>query len=90
MISEYRLVLVEWADAEGGVRSGWRPIEDMAQDTVPCYSVGWLVDDGDPMVVCPHMGKAGDRTIGDGEIRIPAAWCSRIVDLVEKPARKRK
>jgi len=84
-----RLVLVEWLDAEGGIRSGWRPVKDMSREPVPCKSVGWLKDDDDNMLlVIPHLGTAGNEHIGDGEIRIPKGWATKITDLIEKKRRR--
>lgn len=92
-----RLVLIEWNDAEGGVRVGWRPVAQMSSATTPCKSVGWLKEAGDPgydeevLIIIPHLGdhENKDGVLGDGELRIPAGWPVRIVDLIEKPKRKR-
>lgn len=87
-----RLVLVEWHDAEGGVRAGWRPVAQMSAELTPCKSVGWLKQsDNEVLVIVPHLGdhENKDGVLGDGEIRIPTSWATRVVDLIEKPKRKR-
>lgn len=93
-----RLVLVEWRDAEGGVRAGWRLVSQMSSELTPCKSVGWVKEDGDEgyvegvLIVVPHLGDHENREalLGDGELRIPAAWAQRVVDLVEKPKRRKR
>ena len=85
-----RLVRVDWQDATGGVRTGWRPIPSMTDTTTPARSVGWLVhEDDDMIVICPHQ-VGHDYGEGDGEIRLDRRWLTRIVDLVEaKPTRRK-
>ena len=85
-----KLVLVEWTDATGGVRTGWRSIASMAETTAPARAVGWVVhEDATVLVICPH--QVGDNFgEGDGEIRIGRSWVTRLVDLVEAPKRGRK
>ena len=85
-----KLVLVEWTDATGGLRTGWRPVASMADTTTPARSVGWLVhEDDDVIVVCPHQ-VGHDYGEGDGEIRLDRRWLVRVVDLVEVPAKGKK
>ncbi|MBM4071738.1 MAG: hypothetical protein FJ271_22850 [Planctomycetes bacterium] len=79
-----RLVLIEWKDAAGGERSGWKPIAEMARDKPhSCKSVGWIAHEDDKcLVLVPHTTRDDD---GDGEIRIPKDWCQKVTDLIEKP-----
>lgn len=78
------LVLVNWRDAAGGNRSGWRTLESMKGDGLhACQSVGFLLRRTDEFItVVPHVSL--DQ--GDGEISIPAAWVTSVVELVAKPA----
>ncbi|MBM3597360.1 MAG: hypothetical protein FJX35_04050 [Alphaproteobacteria bacterium] len=80
--SDMRLVLVEWLDAAGGSRSGWKPIADMGRDLpARCRSVGWVVHEDERLIVLvPHLARDGD---GDGEIVIPRDWMQRTIELVE-------
>jgi hypothetical protein len=84
-----RLVLVEWVDASGGIRSGWRPLAEIKKTSapMPALSVGWIIrDDEDCVTVCPHrVGEDHDQ--GDGELAIPKSWVIRMVDLIEKKRR---
>lgn len=76
-----RLVLVEWVDAYGGGRYGWRPLDSMADKPAPCTSVGYLLrHTKEEIVIVPHLQE---ETWGDGEIAIPTGWVKRIVDLRE-------
>jgi hypothetical protein len=85
---EMRLVLVDWLDAAGGTRGGWKPVAEMGRDLpVRCRSVGWVVqEDERRIVLVPHLARDGD---GDGEIAIPRDWLQRVVDLVEGKGRRR-
>lgn len=79
------LVLVQWRDAMGGTRGGWRPIGTMHAPVADCESVGWVVEHtADKLVVVPHI--AGDD--GDGEIAIPAAWVQKITLLTTKRGKR--
>lgn len=84
-----RVVCVTWRDAEGGVRTGWRPISGMAKEVVPCKSYGELHEEESVYIVIPHIADGGTEEIGDGEIRIPKDWCISIVDMIEKPKRRK-
>ena len=75
------LVLVEWDDAAGGHREGWRSLESMNPEPIRCRSVGWIRHrDDKKIIVVPHVSGDGD---GDGEIVIPAAW-ARVIHLEER------
>ena len=79
------LVLVQWRDAMGGTRGGWRPIGTMHAPVADCESVGWVVEHtAEKIVVVPHI--AGDD--GDGEIAIPAAWVQKITLLTTKRGKR--
>lgn len=84
-----RLVQVEWVDASGGIRAGWRALTDIKKGAAPtpAISVGWLVrNDEDCVTVCPHL-VGENREEGDGELSIPKSWVIRMVDLVQKKRR---
>ena len=72
-----KLVLVNWLDAAGGNRDGWRPLVAMTgMSSHACVSVGFLLhQDDDRIVVVPHV--SGEQ--GDGEIVIPRSWLDRVV-----------
>ncbi len=79
------LVLVQWKDAMGGTRGGWRPLDTMHAPTADCESVGWVVEhNAQKIVVVPHM--AGDD--GDGEIAIPSDWIQKVVQLTTKRGKR--
>lgn len=79
------LVLVQWRDAMGGTRGGWRPLDTMHAPTADCESVGWVVEHtAEKIVVVPHM--AGDD--GDGEIAIPTPWVQKITPLTVKRGKR--
>ena len=85
LIEKGILVLVDWKDAMGGTRSGWRPIDTMHAPTADCQSVGWVVENtAEKIVVVPH--KAGDE--GDGEIAIPKDWVQKITPLTMKRGKR--
>lgn len=82
---KYRLVRVEWHDATGGERTGWRPLKLMkANSIVPAVSVGYVVSDTDEQItLCPHVVYTDTKTPhGDGEITIPRSWIDHVVDLI--------
>lgn len=84
-----KLVMVEWKDASGGIRFGWRSLAEMKKSAKPTHavSVGFLISsDDDCVTVCPHV-VGEDLDQGDGELAIPKSWIVRIVDLVEKKRR---
>lgn len=78
-----KLVLVNWVDAAGGNKSGWRNLESMKNDTLhPVQSVGFLLRKTDELItVVPHV--SGDQ--GDGEIDIPLSWI--VGSIIELGAR---
>jgi hypothetical protein len=84
-----RLVLIEWLDATGGTRAGWKPVADMKRDLPhKCRSVGWIIhEDDDRVVIVPHMTGDGD---GDGELTIPRDWQQSVLELTEKPQRRKR
>lgn len=78
-----KLVLVNWHDAAGGNKSGWRSLDSMKNDTLhPVMSVGFLLRQTSELVtVVPHV--SGDQ--GDGEIDIPTSWIvGSIIELGAK------
>lgn len=89
MTTSYRLVLVEWLDAVGGTRGGWKSASDAGRDLpAKCRSVGWVIhEDDERITIAPHF--AHDRDV-DGEITIPRDWAQSILELVEKPSRKKR
>ena len=74
------VVLVNWLDAAGGIREGWRSTRKMARlKPAKCQSVGFLLKKTRrAIVVCPHLCHDGD---GDGEIVIPRGWVTSIKRL---------
>ena len=83
-----KLVMIEWRDAVGGTRAGWKPVADMTRDKPhQCRSVGWLVSETEErLVIVPHLTNDND---GDGELTIPKDWTQSIVELIERPKRKK-
>jgi len=81
-----KLVLVEWEDACGGERRGWRPLIDMAtHGPVRGFSVGWLIVESTKHVtLVPHVMDG----MGDGEIAIPRDFVTRITSLKLPPKAK--
>ena len=75
-----KIVLVEWLDACGGERRGWRPMKEVqAQEPAKCQSVGFLVrKTKTEVVVCPHLARLGDDVDGDAELAIPRSWVKKI------------
>ena len=100
--TRHKIVRVEWIDAHGGVRGGWRELSLISKrKAVHALSVGVLLHEAsDRVVVCPHFvgnekGIDLDETdtSGDGEIAIPRSWVRKItvlgyVDQVVVPKRK--
>lgn len=85
-----RLVKIEWSDANGGWRHGWKDVSDMPKtmEVSLAVSVGYLVHETKTAVLlCPHLVNDKDAperdTQGDGEIAIPKSWITRIVDLAD-------
>ena len=67
-----KLLVVEWEDAFGGVRQGWRALKDMTDGPVKSLSVGWVLRETlDCITLVPHLSGTDE---GDGEINIPAQW----------------
>lgn len=83
-----RLVLVEWLDSVG-VGSEWGAIADTKEPPdMICYSVGWLLVDGDRYkVIVPHVHydnpEVGAVKSGCGDMSIPTVAVRRMVDLKE-------
>lgn len=91
-----KLVRVDWMDAFGGVREGWRGIADVRdRKTTPAISIGFLAKETDEkIVILPHLVSADENPVnyetcsGDGELAIPKAWVTSIVEL--KPVKPRR
>ena len=77
------ILMVEWDDATGGNRSGWRALKSLLGPPEKVISVGFAIRDDDVITLVPH--KAGDE--GDGEISIPRIWATAVTVLV--PSRKK-
>ena len=83
-LSGHRLVLVEWEDSAQPI-SQWMWLsrcDDVA--AVHCYSVGWLVNDGDDIkAIAPNVGFNGscDEAQVCGVIQIPARCIVSIKEL---------
>lgn len=66
-----KLMVIEWEDASGGMRQGWRQLSDMPCKAQKAISVGWVIQDSlQATTIVPHV--SGNE--GDGEITIPAGW----------------
>lgn len=72
-----KIVKVDWADATGGIRVGWRPLRSMTAPPVKVESVGFLIRNDDVVAIVPHLAEED----GDGEIAIPAGWVTKIIEL---------
>ena len=77
------IVLIEWADACGGARSGWRHITEIEKTTpATCYSVGFLMRHTKAEVlIVPHIATVDDQIDGDAELSIPRSWVKKITVL---------
>jgi hypothetical protein len=88
-LPEWPLVAVQWADAYG-VGANWEPIDELPDVEHIIYSVGWLVKDGDHVIVLvPHVSPANDQIDsylnGCGDMSIPKSQVRNMVVLI--PAR---
>lgn len=77
------IVLVEWKDAAGGARTGWRPMKEVErQEVADCYSVGFLLRrTKDEVLIVPHIATIGEQSDGDAELCIPKSWVKKITVL---------
>ena len=77
-----RIALVEWLDAHGGVRTGWRDMAEIRKrEPVVALSIGYLVAETKTTItICPHIvtDGEGNAEMGDGEISIPRSWVRKI------------
>jgi len=80
-----KLYLVEWRDACGGTKEGWRPLEDLKQiREATILSCGAVIHmDEERLIVCPHIIPDADGNVveGDAEIAIPMGWVMSITEL---------
>jgi len=83
-----KIVRVDWLDAHGGIRRGWRPREELSKrKPAHAVSIGVMLESTPKHVVlCPHFvsesyGLDTDSMEGDGEISIPRDWVSKITVL---------
>ena len=88
-MGDYQLVLVEWEDSAQPLPA-WRWLSQCDDfGFVVCYSVGWLIHDGDTVkALAPNIGSCGDdddRQVS-GLIRIPARCIRKMAVLKEAPA----
>lgn len=75
-----KIVLVEWLDAHGGNRTGWKDLKEIAS-AMPAKgkSVGWMVKETEHhIVICPHFVGEDTELQGDGEMSIPKSWVKAI------------
>lgn len=83
-----RIVRVDWRDAHGGARVGWKDVaEAAATDTVAAVSFGVVIrETRKTLVVAPHFVAHGEGPLDftkcqtDGEIAIPKKWVSKITE----------
>lgn len=87
-----KIVRIDWLDAHGGNRGGWKDVKDAAQtETLPALSVGVVLRETKrTIVVCPHfVSGAADKPVdtstsqADGEIAIPKKWIKALTVLGE-------
>jgi hypothetical protein len=76
---KHAVTLVVWADACGGVRSGWRPTHEAAKEagTVYCVASGHVIKETRrTLVLAPHCALEDDGSVSqvDGELAIPKGW----------------
>lgn len=87
-----KVVRVDWLDAHGGVRDGWKDMAEVAKvSAAPAVSFGVLVKRTKrSIVVCPHFVNSDDEkginctlenSKGDGEICIPMKWVTKLTEL---------
>ena len=79
---KWPLVYIAWVDSFGAGHS-WASLDDVKDVRHVCYSVGWLVADGENVkVLVPHISPEhsdiGAENSGCGDMAIP---CSAIIDL---------
>lgn len=89
MRKKLKIVRVDWLDAQGGVRTGWREVTALEKEKpVKAISIGVLLKkDKNRIVVCPHL--VGDHNEinfdeevhGDGVLSIPNGWVTKITVL---------
>jgi hypothetical protein len=84
-MARLKIVRVDWVDAVGGVRLGWRPVSKCkADNTTLCVSIGVLIErTKEAIVVLPHICHIASSGVpewaqGDGEIAIPSSWVKRV------------
>lgn len=83
-----RVVRVDWLDAHGGIKQGWRPF-DSANRIKPVHAVSFgmlLRSDEKYVVVAGHgcgdqRGLSADSLDIDAEIAIPRAWVRKVTNL---------
>lgn len=54
MTAPRRRVYVEWLDSY--TSTGWREVEALDAEPLVCYSLGYLHDTGDGIVIAAHLG----------------------------------
>lgn len=79
------LVMVEWEDSRRPVGEWTWWSELVIEGPVQCVSVGWLVEQGEVLVLAPNAGDVGspDPQVG-GVIRIPWRAVTRMTRLKAK------
>ena len=87
-MARLKIVRVDWVDAVGGVRLGWRPIPKCKTDnTALCVSIGVMIEKTKAaIVVLPHICHLASSGVpewaqGDGEIAIPSSWVKKVTVL---------
>ncbi len=89
---QYPLVMVQWADAMGGHRQGWRSLSSITPEVSMVTTIGFLLWETESILcVCPNIATAeGVEPDADGEMNIPVNWVREIRYLGLKRKRKRK
>ena len=89
MITGRRLVVVKWHDAYGCSPS-WRETCELRKSLNICYSAGWLIFDGEAVVIIgPHISPDDDSANIDeqicGDMTIPKSAIISIRDVYPDP-----
>lgn len=83
-----QVTIIVWSDAAGGVRQGWRPVHEAANEanTIYCVASGYIIKETRKTItIAPHcvLDEDGKPSQVDGELAIPKGWIvsRRVVDV---------
>lgn len=78
MSAKHTVTIVVWADAVGGVKQGWRPLQQAVIESgvVHCVASGHVIKETKKyLTLAPHCAvEGGEVTQVDGELTIPRGW----------------